>query len=244
MLKKTTILAAAAASLMWSGAALAHGCHNGPFNGLYIGASVGYAGLDSDQQPLGVPNRSSDDGGVIVGGHVGYNVQCGSVVIGVEGDLSYLDLESSATDPAPGMATYTTTVDMLATLRGRLGIAIHESTLLYATAGLAWADRTHHLVDPLAPGGLFEQSNSDWATGFVVGGGIEFLRHDRWSLRAEVLWADLGDKDHTYTVTGGGCTPGPCETSVKWDDEIWTARVGLSLKLGADPVPVYHEPLK
>jgi len=242
MLKKTAVAAVAAATMLWSGAALADGCHYGAFNGLYIGASAGYVGLDSEQQPLGVPTRSSDDGGATVGGHVGYNMQCGRLVLGVEGDLSYVDLQSRSADPAPGLATYTTTVDMLATLRGRLGIAIHETTLLYATAGLAWADRTHHLVDPLAPGGLFEQSDSDWATGYVVGGGIEFLRHDRWSLRAEVLWADVGDKGYTYTITGGGCAP-TCKTDVKWDDEIFTARVGLSLKLGAEAAPRY-EPLK
>jgi len=238
MLKKTAVLAVAAASLMWSGAAFAHGCHSGPFNGVYIGASVGYAGLDSDQHPLGDPKLSSDDGGAIVGGHVGYNMQCGSVVIGVEGDLSYLDLESRAIDAT--QASFTTKVDALGTLRGRLGFAIHETTLLYATAGVAWADRTHHLVAPNAPGGLFEQSDSDWATGFVVGGGIEFLRHDRWSLRAEVLWADLGDKDRTYTLTTG--CGGVCEAHAKWDDEVVTARVGLSLKLGAE-APRY-EPLK
>jgi len=243
MLKKMSVLAVAATSLMWSGAALADGCHHGPFNGLYIGASVGYAGLDSDYLPLGVSKLSDDDDSVIAGGHVGYNIQCGRVVFGIEGDLSYLDLETSAADPLPGVATYTTTVDMLGTLRGRLGLAVHDTMLLYATAGVAWADRTHHLSDPGAPGGLFEQSDSDWATGFVVGGGVEFLRHDRWTLRAEVLWADLGDKDHDYVITSTGCGGTVCTSNAKWDDEALIARVGFSLKLGAEPAPAY-QPLK
>jgi len=242
MLKKMSVLAVAAASLMWSGAALADGCHRGPFNGLYIGASVGYAGLDSEQSPLGSSKLSSDDGGVIVGGHVGYNIQCGRVVVGIEGDLSYLDLESSVTDPSD-QSTFRTTIDTLGTLRGRLGLAVHDTMLLYATAGVAWADRTHHLSAPNAPGGLFEQSDSDWATGFVVGGGVEFLRHDRWTLRAEVLWADLGDKDHDYVITGTGCGGTVCTSSAKWDDEALIARVGLSLKLGGEPAPAY-QPLK
>jgi outer membrane immunogenic protein len=238
MLKKTGVLALAAASLMWSGAALADGCHYGPFNGLYIGASVGYGGLDADQHPLGEPKLSSDDGSVIAGGHVGYNIQCGRLVFGVEGDLSYLDLKTSATQP--DQTNYITKVDALGPLRGRLGLAIHDTPLLYATVGVAWADRTHHLIAPNSPGGFFQQSDSDWATGVVVGGGIEFLRHDRWSLRAEALWADLGSEDRTYLVTG--CGGVPCEARVKWDDEVWTARVGLSLKLGAEE-PRY-QPLK
>lgn len=241
MLKKTAATAIAAATLMWSGAALADACHYGPFNGAYIGASVGYAGLDADHTDVFSGDKlSSDDGSVIIGGHVGYNMQCGRVVVGIEGDLSYLDLGSSVTDPFT-QTNFQTKVDMLGTLRGRLGVTIHETTLLYATAGVAWADRTHHVIDPNSPGGFFEQSDSDWATGFVVGGGIEFLRHDRWSLRAEVLWADLGDKERLYETTG--CGDVPCEARVKWDDQIWTARVGLSLKLGHEAPPSY-EPLK
>ena len=238
MMKETGVVAVAVASLLWSGAALADRCHSGAFNGVYIGASVGYAGLDSGQHPRDEPSLSSDDGGVIVGGHVGYNMQCGRVVVGIEGDLSYLDLETRATQP--DQTSYTTTVDTLGTLRGRLGIAVHDTMMIYATAGIAWADRTHHLVAPNAPGGLFEQSDSDWATGWVVGGGVEFLRHDRWTLRAEVLWADLGDESRTYVVTG--CGGVPCEAHAKWDDEVLTARVGLSMKIGGHE-PRY-EPLK
>ncbi|MEZ5815840.1 MAG: outer membrane beta-barrel protein [Hyphomicrobiaceae bacterium] len=238
MLKKAGVLGLVTASLMWTGAALADQCHSGPFNGFYLGASVGYAGLDADQHPLGDPSLSSDDGSVIIGGHVGYNIQCGRVVVGVEGDLSYLDLETRATQP--DQTQFITKVDALGTLRGRLGIAVHDTTLVYATAGVAWADRTHHLIAPNSPGGYFEQSDSDWATGFVVGGGVEFLRHERWSVRAEVLWADLGDKDRTYFVTG--CGGVPCEAHARWDDQVWTARLGVSLKLGGHE-PRY-EPLK
>ena len=74
MNRKSGAIALATAALMWSGAALADQCHTGAFNGLYIGASVGYAGLDSEQYPRGEPSLSSDDGSVIVGGHVGYNI--------------------------------------------------------------------------------------------------------------------------------------------------------------------------
>lgn len=238
MKRQTGAVALAMAVLLSSGAALADQCHSGPFNGLYIGATAGYAGLDSEQRPLGDPKLSSDEGSFIVGGHVGYNVQCGRVVVGVEGDLSYLDLETRATQP--DLTSYTTSVEGLATLRGRLGVTVHPNMLIYATAGVAWADRTHHLVAPNTPGGFFEQSDSDWATGWVIGGGVELLRDDRWSIRAEVLWADLGSEDRTYIVTG--CGGVPCTANVRWDDEILTARVGVSLKLGGPER--HYEPLK
>jgi outer membrane immunogenic protein len=235
---KISCSAIVAAALLWSGSAIAEGCHKGPFNGLYIGATVGYANLDSGQSPLGEPKLSNDDGGVIVGGHVGYNLQCGRVVVGVEGDLSYLDLETRGQQP--DLTSFHSSVDMLGTLRGRLGLVVHDNILLYATAGVAWADRTHTLDAPGAPGGPFTQSDSDTATGWVVGGGIEFMRYDRWTLRGEVLWTDLGDESRTYVVSTG--CGGVCEAHARWDDEIVTARIGLSLKLGGHEP--HYQPLK
>ena len=238
---KTTMGCAAllAASLMWSGSALANHCHSGAFNGLYIGASVGYAGIDSDYLPQGQTGLSGDDGSVIVGGHVGYNLQCGQVVVGIEGDLSYLDLSSNAV--AADLTAFRTNVDWLGTLRGRLGLVVHEGVMLYATGGVAWADRSHSVRDPGTISGIaFSQSDSDTATGFVVGGGIELLRHDRWLLRAEALYVGLGDESRTYSVTTG--CGGVCTTNVKWEDDFVVARVGLSVKLGGHEHK--YEPLK
>lgn len=239
MMKRLGTLALVAASMLWGGAAAADGCHQGAFNGLYIGASVGYAGLDADVYPQNLGKVSSDDGGVIGGGHLGYNMQCGRLVFGVEGDISYVDLESHGVDSTG--ADLWTSIDWLATLRGRVGVTISESALLYATAGVAWADRTHRVYDPGAPGGPFSQSDSDTATGWVVGGGIEFLRHDRWLLRGEVLYVGLEDQSKTYTV--GTTCGGPCTTTAKWEDDMIVARLGLSLKLGGEERPRY-EPLK
>jgi len=235
MMKKLGTIALVAASMVWGGSALANGCHSGPFNGLYIGGSVGYAGMDSDQYPQNLTKVSSDDGTVIAGGHLGYNMQCGRLVLGVEGDINYVDLKTHGVD-STGADLYSS-VDWLATLRGRFGIAIHDSALLYATAGVAWADRTHRVFDPNVS---FSQSDSDNATGWVIGGGIEFLRHDRWLLRGEVLYVGFEDKTHSYTLSstcGASCT-----SSAKWEDDMIVARVGLSLKLGGHE-PRY-EPLK
>jgi outer membrane immunogenic protein len=238
MIKKLGKLALIAATVVWGGGAMAGECHSGAFNGPYIGASVGYVGVDADHSPEGQSKLSSDDGGVIAGGHIGYNMQCGRFVIGAEGDFSWTDLKSHAT--AADGTDFWTSVDWLATLRGRLGLVVHENVMLYGTAGVAWADRTHKLYDPGAPGGPFSQSDSDTATGFVVGGGVEFLRHERWLFRAEVLYVGLDDDNRTYTITGG--CGGTCTSRVKWEDDMVVARVGLSLKLGAE-APRY-EPLK
>lgn len=241
MKTKACALALGAAALAWTTAAAADGCHSGPFNGVYIGATVGYVGIDADHHPEGMASLSSDDSGVIAGGHVGYNMQCGRIVVGIEGDLSYVDLSTSAVHPAD-QTSFQTSLDWLGTLRGRLGVTVHDTVLLYATAGVAWGDRTHSVSDPGTISGIqFSQSDSDTATGWVVGAGVEFLRHERWVFRAEVLRIDLGDETHTYNAVS--TCGAPCESRVRWDDEIWTARIGVSLKLGGHEHR-HYEPLK
>ncbi|MBU2533647.1 MAG: porin family protein [Alphaproteobacteria bacterium] len=238
-MKKSLAVAFAAMAMLWPFTASASSpCLKGSFHGFYSGVSIGYADHDADQYPLGEPKQSSDDSGVIVGGHIGYNHQCEDILYGIEGDLSYVDLSTYATDP--GGASFRSELDTFATLRARLGWEVFDKTLIYVTAGVAWADRTHYLNDPNAPiQGGFSQSDSDFDVGWVVGGGIEFLRHENWMIRTEVLWADLGSENRRYTLTGCGLI---CETRVKWDDEILTARVALSYRFGAREV--YHEPLK
>jgi outer membrane immunogenic protein len=240
MIKKLGALALAAAAVVWGGSAALANCHSGPFNGLYIGAGIGYAGVDADHFPEGQSKVSSDDGGFTAGVYGGYNLQCGRFVVGVEGDISWVDLDTRGT--AADGTTFRTSVDWLGTLRGRVGVTVHDNVLLYATGGVAWADRGHRVFDPNAPGGAFSQSDSDTATGWVVGGGVEFLRHERWLFRAEVLYVGLEDQNKTYTVSTTGCGGGVCTSRVKWEDDMLVARVGLAIKLGGREAT--YEPLK
>jgi outer membrane immunogenic protein len=151
------------------------------------------------------------------------------MVAGVEADINYADF--SADSAWPGPIYLTSSLDWFGTVRARLGVTVHDNWLVYATGGLAYADVSHRLVDPAPPLGPapFVQTNSGSATGWTVGGGIEFLRTERWLLRAEALYVDLGSETHTYTITacGGGCTD-----TARWEDSFWVARLGLSLKLG------------
>lgn len=243
---RTTLAASFAVVMMAfnSGAALAGGdlavapmadagrCGTGPFAGLYIGAHAGYVGVDAKQHSAnGVSLKSSDDGW-LVGGHVGYNRQCGSYLLGIETDLSWVD--ASATSVVAGQ-TLTSSYDYLGTLRVRGGL-VRDNVLFYVTGGLAYASIDHELAAPVLN---FKQSDSDLKLGWTIGGGIELAR-DCWTLRAEVLYVDFGDDTHTYTATGP-CS-GSCTSTVHWKDDMVVGRVGLSLKLHRDEPPV--QPLK
>jgi outer membrane immunogenic protein len=225
-----------------------------PFAGAYVGLAAGYA-----QQRVEVTNEqpgapafgqtfSDNEGGFTFGGYAGYNWQrCGHrFVFGIETDFNYLNTSPTAFDieTFAGGLTETTSlessIDWFGTLRGRLGFVVHDHVLLYATGGLAYGRADHTLGDdcpgcsgtPPIAGFAFSQSNDVTKAGWTVGGGGEFVHDDRWFLRAEALYVDLGSETHFYAVNIPGLT-GPVTSAAKWDDQFWVARLGVAYKFGA-----------
>jgi len=209
-------------------------CGAGPFNGLYIGANIGYADADASQTTFGL-EIDGDDSSFTGGAQLGYNRQCGNLLFGIETDINAVDLNSQAAYPGP---VYTTSsIDWFGTLRGRLGYVHDDRLVVYVTGGLAYADLDHHLYDPTPPGGgpPFSQTDGGLETGWTVGGGIEWLRHANWSLRAEALYVDLGSQNHQYIISQTACGGFVCRSNTDWDDSFWVARLGLNYRFGPEP---------
>lgn len=204
-------------------------CGNGAFNGLYIGANLGWGWADADQLTRGF-KASGNDNGFTAGVQSGYNRQCGRLVFGIESDFNYVDIDTDSDYPPPDPAYLTSSIDWLGTLRGRLGFVHDEKIMIYATAGLAYANIEHSRSDPSFS---FSASDDDWETGWTVGGGIEWLRHANWSLRTEALYVDLGSTSHHYVVTTG--CGSVCTSDTDWDDSFWVARLGLNYRFGPEP---------
>src|SRR5262249_20252645 len=117
------------------------------WTGFYIGLNVGGQWGHSEDKDFdynfGVPNDFAgpkpwgyDESGVIAGGQVGYNYQWNWLVLGIEGDLGYMNLDGRGTEPgSPGGDTFgKTDSDFYTTVRGRLGFA-HGHWLFYGTGG-------------------------------------------------------------------------------------------------------------
>jgi outer membrane immunogenic protein len=226
-------------------AAAPQSCTGGRFAGLYIGASVGYIDHRDEKSDLNFPgNNFGDSSGSVIGGlHDGYSVQCGRLVVGIESDISAFSADTSQFDPGAGPCCLTITTqsnaDWLSTSRLRIGLVHDDRLMFYVTGGIAAADINHKVSDPLIIPGGFSESHSDWQWGWTAGGGVEMLRDDHWSLRAEALYVDLGSTNESYTATG--CVGPACTTAYKWDDNFWLARIGLSYKFGpreAEVVPL------
>ena len=114
------------------------------WTGFYLGAHAGYAWGDVDQrQTIGgmpVGPFSYDVDGAFGGGTAGYNWQAGQLVVGIEGDLGWMDLSGAGRIPSSNPAAHQDiTLDggLYGDITGRLGVAMGR-TLLYGKGGWAW----------------------------------------------------------------------------------------------------------
>lgn len=214
--------------------AAARTCDGGKFAGFYAGAAVGYGGHDAKgtnvYDPLSVSYGASekfDDSGFAASFYSGYNVQCGQLVVGYESDYNWIDANAEVGDCCNYLNS---DLKWYGTSRLRFGLVRNENMMFYVTGGIAYAKiDTKAGVDDLA-GSSANWSDSDWHFGWTAGGGVEFLRDDRWSIRAEAFYVDVGDKTYSYSDTT--CL-GTCEGRVNYENEFWVARVGLTYRFGA-----------
>jgi outer membrane immunogenic protein len=179
------------------------------WSGFYWGGLAGYGFGDSQHtDALGAASNEFDTNGWLLGGTVGYNWQAGAGVLGVEGDLSWADIDGS--DTAPG-GSVQTDIAWLGTARVRAGVASSQA-LWYATGGAAFGKVEGNFANG--------PSGGKTRTGWTAGGGVEGLVAQNWTAKVEYLYADLGDK-RTYN-TGG--------VPVDVDYATHIVRVGLNYK--------------
>ncbi|RUT32696.1 porin family protein [Arsenicitalea aurantiaca] len=189
------------------------------WSGAYVGAHVGY-GWGEARIPFGPFDIYNELDGWLAGAQAGYNFNLDGVVIGVEGDFSWADLEG-AIGSEPGEGFLTNSVDWLATLRGRVGLPV-DALLVYGTAGIAFANgATTTAVFELEEGEPTTQSVTNTHVGWVVGAGIEAMVTESISLKAEYLYHEFGTETYVSDVgpVGGGLDVG---------FNVSTAKIGLN----------------
>ena len=141
---------------------------------------------------------SADSSSWVAGGQLGYNWQRDWLLYGLEADLSGMDLKSEKSGALSGPATadLAAKVDWYGTLRGRLGWAAGP-WLVYGTGGLAYGkvdlNSGFSVTFPngAVPGSLNTQT-SPMRTGWVAGGGAEYLLRPNVTLGVEYEYIDLG----------------------------------------------------
>jgi outer membrane immunogenic protein len=151
--------------------------------GFYLGVHGGYGWSEGSYLPPEEFDPTVKQKGGVFGGHVGYNWQFGSAVVGVEGDFDGADIKG--TDPIFG-ATFKT--NELASIRARLGYTLTPDWLVYGTGGAGWANT--NVSDAFAATDI-----GRW--GWVAGGGVEYKFYQHWIARAEYLHYGVEDTVNT-----------------------------------------------
>jgi outer membrane immunogenic protein len=172
----------------------------GCYAGVAGGGSVSNESVTSAAGPLAGRTVATITGSSgIVGGTVGCNYQFYRyLVVGVEDDISWNGLNATAADQAPFRTTFSNSVrgSWLDTLRARAGIATWDNALLYATGGAAFAGIQNSVS---GPGGISASMNST-VTGWTVGGGVEYLPMEHWSLKVEYLFVQFPTTGNAFNT--------------------------------------------
>jgi outer membrane immunogenic protein len=173
------------------------------WSGAYVGGWVGSACIDGtliDNTSGGVPYLNAGcgfKGGVLAG----YNHQIDNVVLGVEGDWGMSNNIVENNDPT---ADFSFRLKNIATLRARVGYAF-DDTLLFATAGGAWAEGDVDGIVSATPNHLTSSS-----FGWTVGAGMEQAVADSVRLRLDYMYTHLADANYAAAC---------CNVDIKWGDE-------------------------
>jgi outer membrane immunogenic protein len=214
-----------------------------PLTGIQIIPPVG-SGATSD----------SNLNGGLFGGQLGYNWQSGNWVFGFETDAQWTGqrgtasrlcglLATAAGACLPGVALGTSAaveqhLDWFGTFRGRAGVLVTPSTLLYVTGGAAYGTiNTDLTVTTIAPIGLpvsVIRSGESSKFGWTIGGGIESklsMFGNNWSGKLEYLYMDLGTVESTSGI-GTGVLIGT-NLSTRVTDSIF--RAGINYQFSAGP---------
>jgi outer membrane immunogenic protein len=234
------------------------------WTGFYLGGNVGYSwGTASSvysDDPLAFPPpfTSTNSGtekldGVIGGGQIGYNWEANQTwVLGVEADIQgsaekgsnsfsdpyFCDACGGGTEEAVN-GTLNSSIRWFGTVRGRLGVLVNPTLLLYGTGGLAYGgiSTSGSFVDT-APGcsptictWAFNQTTTK--VGWTAGGGVEgaIANSSNWTWKVEYLYINFG----TLSGTGFGADPLSYSWSTKVTDNI--LRVGLNYRFNSGPAP-------
>ena len=186
------------------------------WTGFYVGVQGGYAfGQENFRVTDNVTGldfgriRGNDLDGLVGGVHAGYNVQFGSIVVGIEGDIEATGIEStrSETYAVVGGGTFTdsykASLDYQASLRARIGFAF-DRALVYATGGLAYGDFGSTFSSTSALGTTTVRFSED-AYGYTLGGGVEYryTSYDLGSFNDAAAGLTVTSEPDFHTVRAG-----------------------------------------
>ncbi|MGO9984956.1 MAG: outer membrane protein [Rhodomicrobium sp.] len=206
--------------------------------GFYAGVSAGYGwGANSDQLAyadttvsppvtFGGLSPSGGFGGI----QLGYNWQGlfglhPNLVLGIEADIQVAAIDGRATDI--GGDSFKSRLEDFGTVRGRIGYSFGQ-TLAYFTGGFAYGSVNNQASINNANSGLYgaDFATNPSATGYVLGGGLEYKINPSLSVKGEYQYINLGQNGPADTLLPAG--PYALAGGTVRDDAFHTFRAGIN----------------
>jgi opacity protein-like surface antigen len=229
------------------------------WTGFYLGAhGGGMLGQSDVADPYGrsIYGDTVRTPGVLFGAQAGYNWQAAGsrLIYGLEGDLSALDGEGTATCFAfSGRFTSSNCrarPDFAATIAGRLGYAGGSDgrTLYFLKAGGAVL---HNRIDATTNFGfgvfpIRTVGTTATSLGWTIGAGVERAVTPAWSVKLEYDYLDFADASFTtrrgFLTTPGGIFTVVPSANVGVDQSVHMVKLGLNYRFGADPIAKWRDP--
>ena len=168
--------------------------------------------------------------GLMGGAQLGYNLQFGRFVYGVEAELGGLDDGASVSftnRSLAGLLHVAGSGGFFGDIAGRAGV-LSWNTLFYAKAGFAFFTGDVRLSD--GQGGVLQDSGT--FTGWTVGAGVEYPVAPNWTIKAEYQYFDLANDN-------SGCCLSGASTSVHNTITANAVKIGFNWFVREIPTPLF-----
>jgi outer membrane immunogenic protein len=154
------------------------------WSGVYVGVQGGYGwgetSLTSPDDPLAPPLDIDLDGG-FGGGHLAARRQFDSFTVGAEAEINYSGIDGS---------TLSSDIKWFGSVNAEVGLPI-DRILIYATAGVAFADIDYSFTPDMAAAPIPDRDDS--AVGWTAGVGVDYAVTDNVIVGARYRYYDFGD---------------------------------------------------
>lgn len=192
---KTGLILGASIAAVLAGPALAQSPTTADWAGVYVGANLAWPKADVEDNYDSLQLFSFKIDGRSAGLQLGYNLQSGMFVYGLEAGFSFGSVTGIGTC---AICTGTSTqpdmeIDRTAALRARVGIA-NRNMLYFASLGVGRADA--RVVDPLQGG-----SDSQRHRGLLAGLGVDWKVSPALSVGAEYIYGRYEDIPYALIIT-------------------------------------------
>lgn len=211
------------------------------WSGFYLGAQAGY-GWGRKHWLSFDPDRSFDVSGWLGGGQIGFNAQSGRVVLGVEAEGLWTNIDgNSSFDIFTTSFTLASRVRWIGMVTGRLGVAHWDRWLPYLKAGVAFAEERHDdsFVAPGFSVSTVGAPGKQMRNGWIIGAGTEYAFVGNWSVRAEYNYINFGTRtDEMIAIQNVAGVLQNVGRTHEIEQDLHVVKFGLNYRFGPAPAAV------